>query len=91
MSKQSLSHKGIFIIVAFWSVWLLNACQTPGSFEKTSDGIIIKLNQEDEKTAQTIKLQVISDKVIHVIANPTDSLIKSEILFLGACKSLMVG
>jgi alpha-D-xyloside xylohydrolase len=46
-------------------------CSTRSSYEKIDDGVIIHIGQKDG--TKNLKLQVISDKIIHVIASPVDT------------------
>ena len=41
--------------------------------DKLQDGVLIHLPQTDEQKAHTVRLQVVSDKIIHVQASPLDS------------------
>nr|WP_236263944.1 TIM-barrel domain-containing protein [Dysgonomonas sp. Marseille-P4677] len=52
------------------SAFVFTGCKS--SFKKTDDGIVITLNKGDKKTAKNIRLQVISDDIIHVSATPDD-------------------
>jgi len=50
---------------------LIVSCSKPGNYERLSDGIVVRLaNGQD---AEAIKLQVISDKIIHVVASPSNT------------------
>src|SRR6188768_1259053 len=57
---------------------LIMSCSKPGSYEKLSDGIIIKL--DNSQNAKALKLQVISDEIIHVVATPADTFSTSKSL-----------
>jgi alpha-D-xyloside xylohydrolase len=50
----------------------LAACSRNPAFDQTSDGIVINLPAQPGKPSK-IKLQVISDKIIRVVAAPADS------------------
>lgn len=54
-----------------WALALLPffSCSQQG-YEKTSDGVIVSLKQETASDAKKIKLQVINDRIIHVMATP---------------------
>lgn len=50
---------------------LLASCAQQTNYQKLDDGIIVAIgNHEEEKK---IRLQVISDKIIHVVASPADT------------------
>src|SRR6187402_1187233 len=51
---------------------LLIACQSAGIYEKTDTGILISVPGSDQ-TIRKIKLDVITDKIIHVSVSPTDT------------------
>jgi alpha-D-xyloside xylohydrolase len=44
------------------------------TFKKKSDGILITVKQTSPEAVKTIRLQVINDNIIHVIASPSNSL-----------------
>ncbi|WP_333821177.1 TIM-barrel domain-containing protein [Ohtaekwangia sp.] len=50
---------------------LLGACSTKKTFEKLEDGVVVHLN--DGLGAKQVRLQVISDDIIHVTATPADT------------------
>ncbi|MEO7989827.1 MAG: TIM-barrel domain-containing protein [Chryseolinea sp.] len=50
----------------------LGACQSAGPYEKLENGILISLAGENQPS-QKIKLEVVTDKIIHVSVSPTDS------------------
>ena len=43
-------------------------------WEKTSDGVVVHPQNKSENSAQTIKLQVINDQIIRVVASPTEQI-----------------
>ncbi|HEY3401918.1 MAG TPA: TIM-barrel domain-containing protein [Ohtaekwangia sp.] len=49
----------------------LMSCSKPGSYDKLSDGIIVK--PENDQNTKALKLQVITDEIIRVVATPTDT------------------
>jgi alpha-D-xyloside xylohydrolase len=54
---------------------LLVSCSQKGDFRKTRDGLIVTLPRKGG-----VKLQVVSDEIIHVTATPSDSFPKAESL-----------
>ncbi len=70
MKRYSVVH--VFLMGA-----ILFHCAGQNRVEKTTDGIIVRLNNSD---ARTIKLQVVSDEIIHVLASPTDTFSTSRSL-----------
>ena len=51
---------------------LISACSTKSNYEKLQDGVVVTLNTK-EGGAKRVKLQVISDDIIHVTATPADT------------------
>ena len=63
--------KSLSVLLIALSIFL-GACQSAGTYEKLENGILISVAGEDQ-TSQTIKLEVVTDKIIHVSVSPTDS------------------
>ncbi|HEY4786304.1 MAG TPA: TIM-barrel domain-containing protein [Bacteroidales bacterium] len=61
-----------FVYIAFL-VFILVGCNI-GSYERFENGIIVHLKQHKKNTPRCLKLEVISDKIIHVTASPFDSI-----------------
>jgi alpha-D-xyloside xylohydrolase len=57
----------------------LGACSTSSKFEKLTDGVIVTLDAK-EGGAKRVRLQVISDDIIHVSAAPVDTFSKAQSL-----------
>lgn len=57
------------------------ACKDNKPFQQFEDGVIVQLNSQAGKAKQ-VKIQVINDNIIHVIASPTDT--------FSTAKSLMI-
>lgn len=68
------------LLVLIGTVALTLSCAKP-SFEKLSDGVVVRL-QAKEGQAKQVKLRVVNDDIIQVIASPLDS--------FSSRKSLMV-
>jgi alpha-D-xyloside xylohydrolase len=49
------------------------ASKNPGTFSKESDGITVYLKKSAQESPQQVRLQVISDKIIHVTATAADT------------------
>jgi hypothetical protein len=58
--------------IPFVLVTLLTSCCYASQVDKLSDGLLIHLTHPSPNGAKQVKLQVISDKVIHVTATPGD-------------------
>lgn len=58
---------------------LLISCEKRSNYEKLADGVIINLNSNETKR---IQVRVIADNIIHVVASPTDSLLKTKSLMI---------
>ncbi len=62
------------------------ACSTP-QYQKTEDGIIVKLKQRNLSEALQVRLQVLGDELIHVSAIPTEEFPKdSSLIIVGGDK-----
>lgn len=70
-SKSTLS-KGIMVLFSF--AVFLSACTGKGSYEQTSQGVLVHLSQQNAEMVQTIALQVVSENIIHVTASPEANL-----------------
>lgn len=62
--------KHLLSLAALWL--MLTGCSTKPTYTQLPDGVILRL--PDSKQARTIKLEVINDRVIHVMASRGDSL-----------------
>jgi alpha-D-xyloside xylohydrolase len=80
LSSQRLYHVSLLSIVFLSQAWAGPAPKT--KVEKQTDGILIHLTPANEQATRTIRLQVVSDKIVHVQASPLDT--------LSSGKSLMV-
>lgn len=61
--------KAIRILVVI-ACAMLAACTADTGYNRTQHGVIVKLEQSDPAAVRLVRLQVISDKVIHVTATP---------------------
>lgn len=66
------------ILLFFCFLSIIGACAIP--YQKTSDGILISLNQKSSDRTKTIRLQVITDDIIRVTASPSAKLPESKSL-----------
>lgn len=63
-------------------IFLAGCSGQKGSYEKTGNGVIVKLDNDNAQGARLIKLEAVSENIIHVTASPTDS--------FSSAKSLMI-
>lgn len=61
-----MKMKNTYLVLA---VLLLASCAKTG-YEKTDDGIIVRIEQQQPTDVSAVRLQVVNDKVIHVSAAP---------------------
>lgn len=64
---MTLLHRFLYVIP-----FLLTLFSCHSSWEKTQDGIIVQIPQTENKENLQVRLQVITDRVIHVSATPSD-------------------
>jgi len=60
-------------LTCFISISLLAQTNQRGDFTKIADGIVVKLKSPIQDGTRLIKLQVVTDKIIHITATPLDS------------------
>ena len=56
------------------AVVILFSSTTDKNFEKTGTGVLVKLKSTTGKTAKVIRLEIINDQIIRVVAAPTTSI-----------------
>lgn len=69
--KSLLSLTALFVLLSFSS---------DPSWEKTANGLVVKLKSDDGNPARLIKLEVITDRIIRVIVSPSENLSKQKSL-----------
>src|SRR5690554_6421531 len=67
-AKNKLYQMARVFYIVFSTLFFLS-CATTG-IEKTDNGIIVRVKQENSHTAKTIRLNVIDNNIIHVSAIP---------------------
>lgn len=67
MKKSIPFSLAVFILTAFIS------CTKKSDFEKLDDGVIVHLKDNAGQPAKIVKVQVISDNIIHIFASVADS------------------
>ena len=73
--KTKRIHLGLFAGL------LLVACSVP-KYQLTDDGLILNLKQEKKAEANKLRLQVLSDELIHVSATPDKDFPKDSSLII---------
>lgn len=58
------------IVVATFVVFTLSSCKS--SYEKINDGVIVSVQSTGTNSTKKVKLQVVTDDIIHVQATPKD-------------------
>ena len=59
--------------------WMLMACSGNG-YEKTGNGIIVNVEQQQPTDVRKVKVEVMGEKLIHVSATPEKNFSKAETL-----------
>ncbi len=75
--KKNLFHS-LFGIIALSCIFCFSSCSE--TVKKNDDGITIQLKSGQSDAAKSIRLQVITDDIIHVTATPTGKFSKKESL-----------
>lgn len=83
-----MKKKWICFLLSVSSLFLFS-CKS--RIQKLDDGIIVTVNKQKEGGPQKVKLQVVSDKVIHVVATPSDDFSKKESLITSFTQTLTEG
>ncbi|HSC39018.1 MAG TPA: hypothetical protein VLD19_14145, partial [Chitinophagaceae bacterium] len=52
----------------------------PGDYSKLDDGIVVRLKRKTENGPRLVRLQAVTDKIIHVTASPLDTFTQSRSL-----------
>ena len=60
------------IVVLLTFIWLLVSCSQP-VWHRTDNGVIVRPLNSSVKTARKLKLEVISDRIIHIVASPENN------------------
>ncbi len=81
-----MKNRLLFLIIP---IILGISCQSP-RYEKLSNGLLIHLNKGPENTPRIIKLQVLSENIIHVVASPDNTFSKDTSLIIIHDKSRTV-
>jgi alpha-D-xyloside xylohydrolase len=73
--------KIVKLILGLTGILLLVSCQKD-NFKVLDDGIVISLHQRCDQQPKLVKLQVITENIIHVSASPIDSFAQSKSLIV---------
>lgn len=73
--------KSFQIILGLSGILFMSSC-LKNNYEITDDGVIITLRQKTEGQPQLVRLQPVTDHIIHVTSSPVDSFAKSESLII---------
>lgn len=66
-----LVNSGICIVGIMASMLAIVSCRT-APYQKTQDGLIVNIKTQDKKANYSVRLQVVTDMIIHVSAIPGD-------------------
>ena len=73
--------KVLFICLLITGLFQLSACQQK-NVEKLSDGIILHLEQKSGQTARNIRINLVTEKIVRVVATPDESFQKEKSLMV---------
>jgi len=60
-------------LILLTAVFLFFSFSTEKNWEKTNNGVVIKLKGEAGKTTRLLKVEVINDQIMHVVASPSEN------------------
>ena len=78
-------HKLLFIpllLCALCSLQGMPWLNPPGDYSKLEDGIIVRLKKRTPNGPRLVRLQAVTDRIIHVTASPLDSFIQRRSLMV---------
>src|SRR5579862_7312046 len=75
-------HTLLFLSLLTEAFLFLVSFTPPGDYSKLDDGIIIRLRRRTENGARLLRLQAVTDKIIHVTASPVDSFTQAPSLMV---------
>jgi len=79
MNRRSASAK-LFVILIFIMSALISCRTTP--YHKTEDGLIVNIRKQEKKGDYSVRLQVVTDNIIHVTAIPGDKFVDEKSLMV---------
>ncbi|NDV67965.1 TIM-barrel domain-containing protein [Dysgonomonas sp. 25] len=71
-------RKNYLSVIPLLLVFFLLSCAGP--YEKTADGVVVNVSNNDPLAVKKVRLQVITDDIIHVTATPASDFSKRESL-----------
>ncbi|MEO5889545.1 MAG: TIM-barrel domain-containing protein [Ferruginibacter sp.] len=69
-------------LISFLLILIFTASKPPADYTRIADGIIITIKEQRKNSPRLVKLQVVSDRIIHVTASPVDSFIIEQSLVI---------
>ncbi|KAA6349661.1 Alpha-xylosidase BoGH31A [termite gut metagenome] len=80
MKRHTTFH--LFYLWVLGMVLLTFTSCTTNGYEKTPDGVVVKLNRQQNGDARMVRLQMIDDKIIHVSATPKKKFAEGKSLII---------
>lgn len=82
-SKLATSHLQLTALLLLSSLlFSFTPIDPPGDYSKLDDGIIVRLKKKALNGARLVKLQAVTDRIIHVTASPLDSFVQNRSLMV---------
>ncbi|MBC7889340.1 MAG: DUF5110 domain-containing protein [Ferruginibacter sp.] len=78
------------LLISFFLLLLFTSSIPPVGYTRLADGIIITVKEKRKNSPRLVKLQAITDKIIHITASPVDSFIVDKSLMIEDKKRLPV-
>src|ERR1044071_6774105 len=80
LPKKVLLLLGAVIVVILLIVFGISSFKSPATFVKLDDGILVKVTNPYSGAASRVRLQAITNKVIHVTAGFSDSITSPSLI-----------
>lgn len=78
------------LITSYFLILLFTAFTLPEGYVKLQDGIIVTVKEKRKNSPRVVKIQVVTDRIIHVIASPVDTFAVDKSLMLDEKKRTSV-
>ena len=74
---MKLKNTSVYLLAG----WMLAAC-SGGGFQKTENGVVVEVKQQQPTDVRKVRLEVMGEKLIHVSATPEKEFSKEQSLIV---------